>query len=167
MPQFICPHCDHLVSDDGQFAGQLMVCPACETRIMNEHHETDETEPLRDETWCSACKRDVAEWKVCFESSIHTDSGYDKVHRCPYCNAHCFADRSFSVGCFFFFLGLFGAVVWVPVLGFLGIDVKSETETSHLLAFLFMLAHGFALSWIVTFIWKRVLYTRRHSSQKA
>ena len=134
---------------------------------MNEQHETNATEPLRGEPWCSACKRDVADWKVCFESSIHTDSGYDKVHRCPYCNALCFADRSFSVGCFFFFLGLFGAVVWMPALGLLGLDVKLETETSKILAFLFMLAHGFAFYWSVTNIWKLVLYTQRHSSQKA
>ena len=111
---------------------------------MNEQYETNTTEVVERESWCSHCKQDVKEWGITFESSIHTDSGYDKVRRCPHCKKMCLEDSSFSLGCFFFFVGLFGTCLYVPPLEYLGFDLNLQGETGafSVIFFVFAVVHG-------------------------
>lgn len=84
---------------------------------MNERRLTDKTAPLQDEDWCTKCKQRVDEWKVSFETTIHS-YGNQKLHRCPHCDELCFADRTSPLGCFLFYFGLFLCPFLLAILGF-------------------------------------------------
>lgn len=135
---------------------------------MTEESPQDEIERIPSETWCTVCKREVAAWKVSYETTIHSEENNDdRIRRCPHCNARCFADRTFSVGCFLFFLGLFGSVLWLPVFDSLGIDMNVETGAGQFVYFNFMLANGVALYWLPRAIWKwRIDSTRKDSIRR-
>ena len=74
-----------------------------------ERYSTEGTERLAQEPFCVACGKDVAEWKVFFENSIHVDSGYAKRYRCPHCGELCFEDQNENFGCLIFFLVFYPA----------------------------------------------------------
>ena len=76
-----------------------------------ERYSTEGTERLAQEPFCVACGKDVAEWKVFFENSIHVDSGYAKRYRCPHCGELCFEDQNENFGCLIFFLVFYPACV--------------------------------------------------------
>ncbi|MCR9292152.1 MAG: hypothetical protein NXI32_05500 [bacterium] len=128
---------------------------------MNECHRTESTERIKGEDWCVACKKPVGEWSVYFEESIHTDSGYDKVRRCPHCNEKCFEDGNFSLGCFFFFVGLFGLPpLWLGLLNQFGLAPELDFDhAGTALGFLaFAILNGAALSTLVAKTYKWCLY---------
>ena len=67
-----------------------------------------ETEVLPNDPACLQCGKDVDEWVISFESTIHDEVGaYSKLHRCPHCNALCFADGYSTRGCFIFWVLFF------------------------------------------------------------
>ena len=136
---------------------------------MNEQYETNTTEVVERESWCSHCKQDVREWVVTFESSIHTDSGYDKVRRCPHCKKMCLEDSSFSLGCFFFFVGLFGTCLYVPPLEYLGFDLNLQGETGafSVIFFVFAVVHGYLLSAVSTALFRTYKFRHRLAAKRA
>ena len=87
------------------------------------NHPTGETEVIRGETWCTSCRQPVDRWNVSFETTIHTDVGYEKILRCPHCNEMCFDDGNFSFGCLLFFVGIFGSpFVWSALMRLTGVN---------------------------------------------
>ena len=136
---------------------------------MNEQYETNTTEVVEGEDWCSHCKQDVSEWVVTFESSIHADSGYDKVRRCPHCKNMCLEDSSFSLGCFFFFVGLFGTCLYVPPLEYLGFDLNLQGETGafSVIFFVFAVVHGYLLSAVSTALFRTYKFRHRLAAKRA
>ena len=132
---------------------------------MSERFKTNETARLEGEPWCTVCKREVSEWKVSFETTIHTESGYDKVYRCPHCNAECFDNRSFSLGCFVFFLGLYGGFFSGPMLHqVLGFEMDREAVSYGILLLVFSVVQGLALFWFVRAAWKWRLYRQSQAT---
>ena len=69
----------------------------------DNQYRTNKTEPLPDAPMCFECGKTVEAWVVTFESTIHDDTGYSKLHRCPHCNALCFDDQRTTFGCLVFF----------------------------------------------------------------
>ena len=136
---------------------------------MNEQYETNTTEVVERESWCSHCKQDVKEWVITFESSIHTDSGYDKVRRCPHCKNMCLEDSSFSLGCFFFFVGLFGTWLYVPLLKYLRLDLNLQGETGafSVIFFVFAVVHGYLLSAVSTALFRTYKFRHRLAAKRA
>ncbi|MDA9859555.1 hypothetical protein N9D23_15740 [Rubripirellula sp.] len=134
---------------------------------MNERYKTQTDEKLKGESWCTKCKQPVDEWKVCFENSIHTDTGYDKVHRCPHCDAKCFADASFEFGCLVFFVGMFGIPVLVSVcMKKFGnqFDFGSEEYTNAIV--IGSIVAALLLSIAIPGLWKRILYRRQQANDE-
>ena len=129
---------------------------------MEPPHKSNSTEKIPSEDWCTECKQTVDEWNVFFEESIHTDSGYDKVRRCPHCEAKCFADGSFGVGCFLFFLGLFGAPILVfAFLRRLDVNLDLEEGGVSFGVFVGCLAVAVLFETVVLWLWKQSLYRRK------
>jgi DNA-directed RNA polymerase subunit RPC12/RpoP len=96
---------------------------------MSESHETTTTEAIDGETWCSECKKGVEEWKVVFETGVDSDRGYDKVRRCPHCNAKCFADS--GSGCVYFGLFFVGMICSALLCEFAirhGVDIDRDSD---------------------------------------
>ncbi len=110
---------------------------------MGDRHDTESTEVIRGEDWCTHCKKEVKEWKVSFEP---TSEGYEKRRRCPHCDELCIEDSSFGLGCTFFFIGLYGAVIWSYLF-----------EIGTGIFFAIMIAQGLALSFLSTWLWKHWL----------
>ena len=73
----------------------------------DDQYRTTKTEPLPDDPMCFECGKTVEAWVVTFESTIHDDTGYSKLYRCPHCNALCFDDQRTTFGCLVFFLVFF------------------------------------------------------------
>ena len=136
---------------------------------MNEQHETNTTEVVEGEDWCSHCKQDVKEWVVTFESSIHTDGGYDKVRRCPHCKEMCLEDGSFSLGCFFFFLGLFGTFLYLPLLKHWGFELNLQEETGafEVIFMIFAVVHGYLLFAVSTALFRTCKFRHRSAATRA
>ena len=116
---------------------------------MSDQYKATGTERLTGVPLCPRCEQDVDEWHIYFEPN---EEGYDKVHRCPHCNA--VASRIPPVGWFFFFVGLSGAILWIPVL-----ELKSDSD--FLILALSAIAQGVAASLLATMVWKWMVYRRR------
>ena len=94
----------------------------------------------QDEDWCPACRKHVDEWVVSYETTIHTDSGYDRIRRCPHCNEMCIDDSSFTWGCLFFFVGLFGSgflFQFIYNLAGKEFDIKGDGQAAVFMALAF------------------------------
>lgn len=131
---------------------------------MEEPHKSQSTETIRNEDWCGKCKQSVDEWNVFFGESIHADSGYDKVRRCPHCNAKCFEDDSFEIGCLFFFVGLFGIpLLGLAILGKYGIHFDLEDEGTSIGFFVCSLLAAILLETAVCWVWNRSLYRQKQT----
>ena len=73
----------------------------------DDAYTATETESLPNEPMCLECGKSVDAWVIAFESTIHDETGYSKLHRCPHCNALCFDDQHFTFGCLVFWLLFF------------------------------------------------------------
>lgn len=73
----------------------------------HDEYRAKETEALPNDPLCLECGRTVDAWVVTFESTIHDDTGYSKLHRCPHCDALCFDDQYSNLGCLIFWLSFF------------------------------------------------------------
>lgn len=134
---------------------------------MREEYRTQSTERINDEDWCPACKQPVEEWIVFFEDSIHTDSGYDKVRRCPQCNAKSFEDGSFDVGCLLFFTGLFGLpILWLRLLRHFNVDLDFEDDGTEFVFFVSNFLAACLFSSAVCWLWKWWLYRQRQADDQ-
>ena len=122
---------------------------------MNEQHQTNSTEKINGEDWCSHCKKHVEAWVVTFESSIRTDD-YEKIRRCPHCNTMCLEDGLFPLGCAFFFIGLYGSVFSLPFFNYLGLAPPGN----GIFICLYAVIHGVVLSSMSTWLYR--LYKNRH-----
>ncbi|MGZ0170301.1 MAG: hypothetical protein ACKVHE_12155 [Planctomycetales bacterium] len=138
---------------------------------MTEEYRTQSTERIKNEDWCAACKQPVEEWNVFFEDSIHSDSGYDKVRRCPQCNAKSFEDGSFNVGCLIFFIVLYG----LPILCFgllrhfnvdLNVDLDFGDDGTGFVFFVSDFLAACLVSYAVFWLWKRWLYRQRQADDQ-
>ena len=126
---------------------------------MNQQYQTNSTEKVKGEDWCSHCKQDVDEWIVTFERSIHADGGYDKFRRCPHCNEMCLDDESFSLGCLLFFVGLFGSVIGAAILEHWGVvDLITTDDKSEYLFLVFAFVNSLVLFFLSTWLYR----TYRH-----
>ena len=131
---------------------------------MREEYRAQSTERINSEDWCAACKQPVEKWNVFFEDSIHLDSGYDKVRRCPHCNAKCFEDGSFEVGCVFFFIGLFGLpILWFRLLHHFDVELDFENDGTGLVFFVSSFLAAILFSSAVCWLWKRWLYRQKQA----
>lgn len=125
-------------------------------------HSTQSTEKISGEDWCTKCKQSVDEWCVFFEESIHADSGYDKVRRCPHCNAKCFEDDCFAFGYFVFFVGLFGLpILGTAVLARCGIRLELEDSGAGMGFLIGSILAAAILNAAVCRVWKWWLYRQR------
>ena len=130
---------------------------------MREEYRAQSTERINDEDWCAACKQPVEEWDVFFEHSTDADSGYDKVRRCPHCNAKSFEDGSSNVACLLFLIGMFG----LPVQGFwllryFNVELNFEKDGTGVLLLALNCFAALLFSSAVCNLWKRRLYRERH-----
>ena len=82
----------------------------------DDYYRATKTEPLANDPMCLECGETVDAWVVTFESTIHDETGYSKLHRCPHCNALCLDDQYFDLGCLLFWLLFFpmcGVSLWL------------------------------------------------------
>ena len=127
----------------------------------DERYPTELTERLAQEPLCVACGKDVTEWKVSFESSIHDDSGYAKRYRCPHCGKLCFEDQHEDQGCLLFFLVFFPACLpWFWLLaeyfGPLEADEAGDLHGGDAIQAGSAIALGFATACVLTNTYMRL-----------
>jgi hypothetical protein len=131
---------------------------------MREEYRAQSTERINNEDWCAACKQPVDEWNVFFEESIEADSGYDKVRRCPHCNAKSFEDGSFGVGCLFFLIGIYGLpILWIMLLRHFGVELDLKDDGTSFAFFVSYVLAAILFSFAVCWLWKRWLYRQRQA----
>ncbi|MDG2220720.1 MAG: hypothetical protein P8L85_05035 [Rubripirellula sp.] len=134
---------------------------------MSDSYKTQLTEKINNEDWCTHCKKTVDEWNISFEYTVHSDTGYDKIRRCPHCNAMCFEDGSIGFGVFLFFLGLFGipCLVLVGLVKF-GIKLDRQIEGHDGIIFVVTVAAALLFSIVVPGLYKRFLYRHKPANDK-
>lgn len=126
---------------------------------MKKSYPTDLTEAVAKEDWCARCEQWVARWQVSFEVSSDAE-GYDKIRRCPHCNAKCFADDSDDAG----WLLAFSSFVVFPVITYAllkscGVDPESNAfSTSVALA---GLVAAFVSPSVGVWFWRRLHYRNK------
>ncbi len=120
----------------------------------NEQYPTNTTERLADEPSCNECGKDVTEWAVSFEMTIHDESGYSKRHRCPHCGELCFKDAYEGEGWAIFWVTFFPACVpWFWILsaffGPLEADDAGDLHGVNAIQAGVAIALGFATAYVV------------------
>ena len=124
---------------------------------MDKKYTTATTERLPGEESCVCCKKPVKEWLVTFEESMHTDSGFDKRHRCPHCGAKSFADESESASIFLFFVAFYPTgLLWGFLFAYLNDALQWRLNETVLAVFSLIAAAftGVYFSESVCRIWK-------------
>ncbi|MCH2203843.1 MAG: hypothetical protein MK102_17905 [Fuerstiella sp.] len=85
----------------------------------DDEYRATKAEPLPNDPMCLQCGKTVDAWVITFELTIHDDTGYSKLHRCPHCNALSFDDQYFNSGCLVFWISFFpmcGISFWLMTL---------------------------------------------------